>query len=137
MKRNPTSIEVVAAALVDSEGRILLQLRRQDRQHGGLWEFPGGKVEPGESAASALVRELCEELGVAVFEAALRPLASADDPRTGVVIALYTCRVWGGEPQCLDAAAIGWFTVKEMSDLPMPPLDRPLAAALEQWLQQG
>ncbi len=136
MKRNPTSIEVVAGALVDHAGRILLQQRHADRQHGGLWEFPGGKVESGESAVAALIRELHEELGIDLAPDGPERLAAAADPAGGLVITLYTCLDWTGDPRCLDAQTLGWFTPQEMPGLAMPPLDRPLAAALELWLQQ-
>ncbi len=135
MKRNPTAIEVVAVALIDGAERILLQKRRADRQHGGLWEFPGGKVEAGESALSALIREIDEELGIVLAPDHLSRLAEAADLGGGLVISLYTCLAWQGEPRCLDAAAIGWFAPHELHALAMPPLDRPLAAALEKWLQ--
>ena len=136
MKRNPTAIEVVAVALVDRAGRILLQKRRAERQHGGLWEFPGGKVEAGESELSALIREIDEELGIVVAPDHLSSLATAADPGGALVISLYTCLAWQGEPRCLDAAAIGWFAPHELHALAMPPLDRPLAAALDEWLQE-
>ena len=136
MKRNPTSIEVVAGALVDHAGRILLQQRHADRQHGGLWEFPGGKVESGETAVAALIRELDEELGIDLAADGPQRLTAAADPASGLVIILYTCLEWTGDPRCLDAQALGWFTPGEMARLAMPPLDRPLAAALEQWLQR-
>ena len=130
-------IEVVAAALIDRDERILLQQRRADRQHGGLWEFPGGKVEPRETAVSGLIREIEEELGIAVAQDGLVWLAQAEDPATGLVISLYTCRSWSGAPQCLDAAAIGWFNPDDFAQLPMPPLDVPLAAALKTMLTKG
>lgn len=123
-------------ALIDSAGRVLLQRRRLDRAHGGLWEFPGGKVEPGESPESAALREIEEELGVTLDAAALRPLTFASDPRLPPapraphVILLYTCRGWRGEPECRDADAIGWFGLPEFPGLEMPPLDYPLADAL-------
>lgn len=130
-------IEVVAVALIDENGRALLQKRRADRQHGGLWEFPGGKVEPRETAIPALIREIDEELGIVLDQCDLAWLARAEDASGDLVIALYTCRDWAGEPQCLDAAAIGWFAPDEMAALPMPPLDRPLAAALKAMLANG
>lgn len=135
MKRNPTAIEVVAVALIDGKRRILLQRRHLDRQHGGLWEFPGGKVETGETALHALIREIDEELGIRLDADRLMWLGDATDPARGLVIALYTCLDWEGEPRCLDAAEIGWFTPQEMRALAMPPLDVPLAAALEEWLR--
>jgi len=130
-------IEVVAVALIDRDGRILLQQRRADRQHGGLWEFPGGKVEPRETEVSALIREVEEELGIAVEPDSLVWLTQAEDPASGLVISLYTCRSWSGAPQCLDAAAIAWFSPDCFMQLPMPPLDVPLAAALKTMLTKG
>ena len=130
-------LEVVAVALIDDRGRILLQQRRADRQHGGLWEFPGGKIEPRETAIAGLIREIAEELGIAVQQRDLAWLARAEDAAAGIVIGLYTCRRWTGTLQCLDAAAIGWFAPADMLALPMPPLDRPLAEALMVMLQKG
>lgn len=130
MQKNPTLIPVVAAALLDRNGRVLMQQRKLSKQHGGLWEFPGGKVEPDETLDTALVRELREELGIAVDPARIEPLAFAARPGEPVVVMLYICTVWQGEPQCLDAEAVGWFTHAELMALPMPPLDVPLAIAL-------
>ncbi len=130
MQKNPTLIPVVAAALLDGNGRVLMQQRKLSKQHGGLWEFPGGKVEPDETLDAALVRELREELDVVIDPLAIEPLAFAARPGEPVVVMLYTCRAWQGEPQCLDAEAIGWFQPDELKALPMPPLDVPLAAAL-------
>ena len=130
MQKIPTLIPVVAAALLDGNGRVLMQQRRLSKQHGGLWEFPGGKVEAGETLDMALVRELREELGITIDAASIEPLAFAARPGEPVVVMLYTCAGWQGEPQCLDAEAIGWFTLAELPALPMPPLDVPLAQAL-------
>ncbi len=136
LQNNPTLIPVVAVALVAADGRVLLQQRRAGRAFAGLWEFPGGKVEAGESPESALLREIDEELGVALDPDGLVPLTFASDPRLPPVsrqphvILLYICRAWTGEPRCLDAAALGWFEAKDLADLAMPPLDVPLARAL-------
>ena len=130
-------LDVVAVALIDDCERTLLQRCRADRQHGGLWEFPGGKIEPRETAIAGLIREIEEELGIAVQQRDLTWLARAEDAAAGLVISLYTCRRWTGQPQCLDAAAIGWFAAGDMLALPMPPLDRPLAEALMVMLQKG
>ena len=130
----PTMRQVAAAALIDPAGRALLQVRAAGRQHAGLWEFPGGKVESGETLEIALVRELAEELAIAVDPADLQLLTSAADPAAGIVIFLYTCRRWRGEPVCLDAETLGWFAPANFVQLAMPPLDRPLATALRRAL---
>ena len=128
MAKIPTGIRVVCIALIDEPGRVLLQRRRAGDHHGGLWEFPGGKVEPHETGENALVREVAEELGLAVEPCDLRfegesARGPADEPP--FVLILYSAAHWGGEPQCLDAEAIGWFTPREAARLPVPPLDRP------------
>ena len=124
-------LEVVAAALIDREGRVLMQQRRAERQHGGLWEFPGGKLEAGETATSGLIREIAEELAMGLLAADLQWLARAQDDCAAIGIDLYTCHTWHGMPRCLDAQAIGWFGPHELDALPMPPLDRPLAEAVK------
>ncbi len=134
---------VVAGALIGADGRILMHKRRSQSVHGGLWEFPGGKVEANETPANALVRELLEELGIAIEPMALQPVgfaASPEDAGAGqgpILIALYACRLWVGEPQCLEGEAIGWFLPGEIGALAMPPLDVPLAARLIELLAAG
>jgi 8-oxo-dGTP diphosphatase len=136
VQRIPTMIPVVALVLIDSRRRTLLQQRRADRAFGGLWEFPGGKLEEGESPESALIREIEEELGLILSSEALVPLTFASDPilppapRQPHVILLYTCRDWQGEPRCLDGQSIEWVAPEGLMALPMPPLDVPLAKAL-------
>lgn len=136
METNPTVVLVVAAALLDGEGRACMHRRHLSSVHGGLWEFPGGKVEPGETPQQAILREIAEELGVALDPAALVPVGFAGDalppalPRAPHVILLYACTRWSGEPQCLEGEEIGWFALNELSALAMPPLDYPLAAQL-------
>ncbi|MEY4239383.1 MAG: hypothetical protein RL339_1984 [Pseudomonadota bacterium] len=123
-------VSVVAAALIAANGRILVHQRKAGADLGGLWEFPGGKVEPGETPDSALVRELAEELAIAVDAADLVYLAEASEPGNPHVILLYTCRRWQGEPACLVGEAIAWVTPADLLTLDMPPLDVPLAREL-------
>lgn len=137
MKKIPTLIDVVAVALIAPEGRVLMQRRTAGRQHGGLWEFPGGKVETGETRECALLREIREELALELDPGHLAPLAEASDPAAGIVISLYTCREWRGTPACLDAEALGWFAPGELDALAMPPLDVPLARAVKQLLEEA
>ena len=135
MQKIPTMFEVAAVALIVENARVLLQQRRPDRQHGGLWEFPGGKLEAGEAPVSALLREVAEELGLILDPAELTYLATAEDPASAIVITLYTCRRWPGRPRCLDAAELGWFGPADFARLPMPPLDVPLAKAVSEVLK--
>ena len=132
MQKNPT-MTVVAAALVDEAGRVLLQQRRPDRSMAGLWEFPGGKVETGELPEAALARELEEELGIRVEPAALAPACFASAPvgDCHMVLLLYVCRRWTGAPRPLDASALEWVRPADMAGLAMPPADRPLIPLLE------
>ncbi|MES2441605.1 MAG: (deoxy)nucleoside triphosphate pyrophosphohydrolase [Pseudomonadota bacterium] len=124
---------VVAAALVDAAGRVLVQQRPPGKPMAGLWEFPGGKVEPGEAPEAALVRELAEELGVAVALESLVPAAFASEAlgERHLVLLLYTVREWAGVPEAHHASALQWVTPGEMRGLAMPPADVPLVAALE------
>ncbi len=133
MEKNPTMLFVVAAALTNQDGEILLQKRPEGRQMAGLWEFPGGKVDAGESPESALVRELKEELGIDVDRKNLVPLTFASEPleERNLLLLLYLCHHWRGEPAALDAAEIRWLRPYEMHDLQMPPADVPLVSALE------
>ena len=132
VQKIPTMV-VVAAALVDAERRVLLQQRAPGRSMAGLWEFPGGKVEPGETPESALARELHEELGIHVAEAALVPACFASAPNAGahMLLLLYVCREWTGEPEPLDASGLKWLTPAEMDPAEMPPADQPLIALLD------
>ena len=140
VQRFSTLMLVVAVALLDDEGRALLQKRRPDRVHGGLWEFPGGKIEPGEPPETAAIREIEEELGLAVAADDLVPLTFASGETVAgapLVILLYTCRDWRGRPTCHDAEELAWFRPGEFLSLAMPPLDYPLARALIAKLRQS
>jgi 8-oxo-dGTP diphosphatase len=122
---------VVAAVLTDTDGRVLMARRPAGKQHAGLWEFPGGKVELDETPAAALVRELREELGIEIDPDALVPIAFSESPsERHLVLLLYRCRAWRGEAHALDAAEIRWVAADELVCLDMPPADRPLAEAL-------
>ncbi|MBA3677113.1 MAG: (deoxy)nucleoside triphosphate pyrophosphohydrolase [Sphingosinicella sp.] len=131
MNKDPI-LMVVAAALVDGNSRVLLQQRSPGRQMAGLWEFPGGKVEKGESPEAALIRELREELGIDVDHSRISPatFASADLEGRHLLLLLYICREWRGEPEALDASGLQWVRPQEMHALPMPPPDRPLVDLL-------
>jgi len=129
---NTAVLLVVAAALTDPQGRILVQRRPAGKAMAGLWEFPGGKVEPGEAPEAALVRELAEELGVTVAAEDLTPLTFATAPvgeRT-LLLLLYRCDRWQGEPQPIDADALDWRRPAALRDLAMSPADLPFIDAL-------
>jgi 8-oxo-dGTP diphosphatase len=139
-----TPLLVVAVAILGPDDRVLMQRRRQDAVHGGLWEFPGGKVEAGETAEMAALREIDEELGLRLDAAELTPLTFASgwaaqppDGSRGLVLLLYTCRRWQGEARCRAGEEIRWFPVEGLSDLAMPPLDYPLAKALGEVIRQN
>ncbi len=125
---------VVAAALHRSDGHWLMQRRPLEKHHGGLWEFPGGKVEPSEMPEQALRRELLEELGITLDNATCRPVGFAEDhgdpSRSGIVILLYTIDRWVGSPRSLEGGALGWFSPAQIGELAKPPLDQQLAARL-------
>jgi 8-oxo-dGTP diphosphatase len=136
----PGHVLVVAVALIGPDGRVCMQQRPLAKQHGGLWEFPGGKVEPGEDARAALVREIQEELDVRLLPADLVPVGFADDGAgqgRGIVILLYTCRRWVGRIRCVEGESLAWYAPDEMAALAMPPLDYPLATALCKVLADG
>ena len=133
MKKIPTTLLVVASALVDENDKILLQKRPEGRSMAGLWEFPGGKVEDGETPEAALARELSEELAITVDAANLIPacFASASVGDRPLLLILYICRVWEGEPVAVESPGLGWFSINEMAGLPMPPADIPLINLLK------
>lgn len=123
---------VVAAALVDADRRVLIAQRPEGKQLAGLWEFPGGKVEPGERPEAALIRELHEELGIIVKEPCLAPLtfASYNYPDFHLLMPLYVCRRWEGIPRAAEHKAIRWVPPDRLRDFPMPPADEPLIPML-------
>jgi len=125
-------LPVVAAALIDGDGRVLVQQRPAGKMMAGLWEFPGGKVEQGETPEAALVRELREELGIDVAAACLAPACFASEPlgERHLLLLLYVCRRWAGTPRPLAAAALRWIRPLELFTLAMPPADRPLIGLL-------
>jgi len=127
---------VVAIALVDGEGRVLVQQRPPGKPMAGLWEFPGGKVEPGEIPEAALVRELAEELGIEIATEAIAPIAFASEGlgERHLVLLLYVARTWEGAPEPRHASALRWVRPAEMRALAMPPADVPLVDALERLL---
>lgn len=124
---------VVAAALVDADGRVLVQQRPPDTSMAGLWEFPGGKIEPGETPEAALVRELHEELGIVVDHTCLAPAAFASEALGDrhLLLLLYALRKWTGIPEARHATALRWLRPVQMHALDMPPADRPLIGLLE------
>jgi len=127
VKNNPTWLLVVAGALRAADGRVLMHRRPAGKAHAGLWEFPGGKVEAAETPGFALVRELQEELGIVLDPAGMEPLGFAQqEPGEGeraIVILLYTCRSWAGQPAALEGGEVGWFTLEQAAKLAKPPLD--------------
>ena len=133
----PRAVVLVAAvALIDADGRILLAQRPAGRPMAGLWEFPGGKVEAGETPEAALVRELREELGIDTRESCLAPIAFASHAyeKFHLLMPLFVCRRWRGTPQSLEGQALRWAKVNELRDYPMPPADIPLVAQLRDLL---
>ena len=124
-------VRVAAAALVDPQGRVLLSRRHADAHQGGLWEFPGGKREPGESAEQALARELDEELGIR--PRSLRPLIRVPHayPDRRVVLELFRVDAWEGEPQGREGQPLAWVAPEALGEYPMPAADRPVATALQ------
>ena len=125
-------MNVVAAAIVDGDDRILVTQRAPGTSLAGLWEFPGGKIEPGETPEAALVRELAEELAIAVEPDTLMPLGFVSHayPQFHLVMLLYLCRAWTGTPKGLEGQPLRWERVDALAGLPMPPADVPLVKVL-------
>lgn len=130
----PTELlHVVAAALVDADGRVLVQRRPPGKPMAGLWEFPGGKVDTGETPEAALIRELDEELGISVEQACLAPACFASEPLGDrhLLLLLYAVRKWNGVPHARHATELKWVRPLELHRMDMPPADRPLIGLLE------
>jgi 8-oxo-dGTP diphosphatase len=127
---------VVACALVDPDGRVLIAQRPEGKALAGLWEFPGGKIENGERPEQSLIRELKEELGIDVKEACLAPLAFASHAYDSfhLLMPLYVCRRWEGVPASREGQALRWVRPDRLRDFPMPPADEPLIPMLRDLL---
>ena len=127
---------VSAAALIDPDGRVLLAQRPEGKSMAGLWEFPGGKVEPGETPEAALIRELHEELGIETWESCLAPLTFASHSYDDfhLLMPLFACRKWGGTARSREGQALKWVRPAQFRDYPMPPADIPLIPVLRDWL---
>ncbi len=127
---------VVACALVDADGRVLLTRRPPGKPMAGLWEFPGGKLLADETPEAAVIRELREELDVDTEESCLAPLTFASHAYDDfhLLMPLYVCRVWRGTPAPLEGQELGWVRPRDMAAYPMPPADRPLVAFLRDFL---
>lgn len=127
---------VSAVALIDPDGRVLLAQRPAGKSMAGLWEFPGGKVEPGETPEAALIRELREELGIDTWQSCLAPLTFASHGYADfhLLMPLFACRRWDGIVQGREAQALVWVRPEKMRDYPMPPADLPLISTLRDLL---
>ena len=123
---------VAACALVDADNRVLLAQRPEGKTLAGLWEFPGGKIEPGETPEETLIRELREELGIEVKAACLAPFtfASHEYEKMHLLMPLFVCRRWEGNVQSLEGQKLAWVEPKKMRSFPMPPADEPLIPML-------
>lgn len=130
------TVLVSAVALIDVEGRILLAQRPEGKSMAGLWEFPGGKIEPGETPEAALIRELHEELGIETWDSCLAPLtfASHSYGHFHLLMPLFACRKWEGIPQAREGQVLKWVKPKELRHYPMPAADIPLIPILRDWL---
>ena len=131
-----TLLLVAAVALIDKDGRVLLAQRPEGKSMAGLWEFPGGKVEDGETPESALIRELHEELGIETWSSCLAPLTFASHSYESfhLVMPLFACRKWQGYPQPREGQSLAWVRANKLRDYPMPPADIPLIPILCDWL---
>ena len=127
---------VSAVALIDVDGRVLLAQRPPGKAMAGLWEFPGGKVESGETPEAALIRELHEELGIDTWQSCLAPLTFASHAYDDfhLLMPLFACRKWNGTPQAREGQTLKWVRPNALKDYPMPEADIPLIPILRDWL---
>ncbi|WP_189367264.1 8-oxo-dGTP diphosphatase MutT [Tateyamaria omphalii] len=130
------TVLVSAVALIDVDGRVLIAQRPEGKSMAGLWEFPGGKVEPGETPEVALIRELQEELGIDTWQSCLAPLTFASHSYDDfhLLMPLFACRKWNGAPQSRENQSLKWVRPKDLRDYPMPAADLPLIPILRDWL---
>ncbi|MFY0659552.1 MAG: 8-oxo-dGTP diphosphatase MutT [Shimia sp.] len=130
------TVLVAAVALIDVDGRILLAQRPEGKSMAGLWEFPGGKIEAGETPEVALVRELKEELGIDTWESCLAPLTFASHSYDDfhLLMPLFACRKWNGIPTAQEGQTLAWAKAKDLRNYEMPPADIPLIPILRDWL---
>lgn len=130
------TVLVSAVALIDVDGRVLIAQRPEGKSMAGLWEFPGGKVEPGETPEAALIRELQEELGINTWESCLAPLTFASHSYDSfhLLMPLYICRKWEGTVVPREGQTIKWAFAKDLAKYPMPAADIPLIPILRDWL---
>ena len=130
------TVLVSAVALIDRDGRVLLAQRPEGKAMAGLWEFPGGKVEDGETPETALIRELEEELGIGTWASCLAPLTFASHTYESfhLLMPLFACRKWEGTPASREGQALRWVRPNDLRSFPMPPADLPLVPVLRDWL---
>jgi 8-oxo-dGTP diphosphatase len=127
---------VAAVALIDADGRVLIAERPEGRSMAGMWEFPGGKIEQGETPEAALIRELHEELGIETWASCLAPLSFASHayPDFHLLMPLFACRRWQGIATPREGQRLRWVHARDLSRYPMPPADLPLIPILRDWL---
>ena len=127
---------VSVAALIDNDGRVLLARRPEYKEMPGLWEFPGGKIEPSETPETALIRELSEELAINTITSCLAPIAFSSHAYSDfhLVLLLYACRRWHGEPRPIEGGEVVWVRSARIGDYPMPEASKPLVAMIQDWL---
>jgi len=131
-----TIVLVSAVALIDIDGRVLLAQRPKGKSMAGLWEFPGGKVEPGETPEDALIRELDEELGIGTWNSCLAPLTFASHSYDDfhLLMPVFACRRWDGTPIAQEGQKLAWVRAQDLTNYEMPPADIPLIPILRDWL---